>query len=103
MQTMRWIFPESEELQKHMPYIGTHEQMPGEAAIRDILAKMGKTAPEQELNCGSCGYATCREKAIAVYQGKADLTMCLPFLKERAEILLRLCHQQHTKRHFCDG
>lgn len=77
--------PESEELQKHMPYIGTHEQMPGEAAIRDILAKMGKTAPEQELNCGSCGYATCREKAIAVYQGKADLTMCLPFLKERAE------------------
>ena len=45
--------------------------MPGEAAIRDILAKMGKTAPEQELNCGSCGYATCREKAIAVYQGKA--------------------------------
>ena len=46
--------PESEELQKHMPYIGTHEQMPGEAAIRDILAKMGKTAPEQELNCGSC-------------------------------------------------
>lgn len=77
--------PQSEELQKHMPYIGTHEQMPGEAAIRDILAKMGKTAPEQELNCGSCGYATCREKAIAVYQGKADLTMCLPFLKERAE------------------
>ena len=77
--------PQSEELQKHMPYIGTHEQMPGEAAIRDILAKMGKTAPEQELNCGSCGYPTCRDKAIAVYQGKADLTMCLPYLKERAE------------------
>lgn len=70
---------------KNIPYIGIHEKMPGEAAIKDILAKMGKTSPEQELNCGSCGYSTCREKAIAVYQGKADLSMCLPFLKEKAE------------------
>ena len=46
---------------------------------------MGKTKPEHELNCGTCGYNTCREKAIAVYQGKADLSMCLPFLKDRAE------------------
>ena len=70
---------------KNIPYIGTHEKIPGEAAIKEILAKMGKTSPEQELNCGSCGYDTCREKAIAVYQGKADLSMCLPFLKEKAE------------------
>ena len=70
---------------KNIPYIGTHEKIPGEAAIKEILAKMGKTSPEQELNCGSCGYPTCREKAIAVYQGKADLSMCLPFLKEKAE------------------
>ena len=63
---------------KNIPYIGTHEKIPGEAAIKEILAK-------QELNCGSCGYPTCREKAIAVYQGKADLSMCLPFLKEKAE------------------
>lgn len=70
---------------KNIPYIGTHEKIPGEAVIKEILAKMGKTSPEQELNCGSCGYPTCREKAIAVYQGKADLSMCLPFLKEKAE------------------
>ena len=70
---------------KNIPYIGTHEKIPGEAAIKEILAKMGKTSPEQELNCGSCGYPTCREKAIAVYQGKADLSICLPFLKEKAE------------------
>ena len=70
---------------KNIPYIGTHEKIPGEAAIKEILAKMGKTSPEQELNCGSCGYPTCREKAIAVYQGKADLSMFLPFLKEKAE------------------
>lgn len=70
---------------KNMPYMGTHSTMPGESAIKDILVKMGKTSHEQELNCGSCGYNTCREKAIAVYQGKADLSMCMPFLMERAE------------------
>ncbi len=72
-------------LEKKMDYIGVRAQIPGEAAIKEILAKMGKTSPEKELNCGSCGYNTCREKAIAVYQGKADLSMCLPFLKEKAE------------------
>ncbi len=46
---------------------------------------MGKRSPEDELNCGSCGYDTCREKAVAVFNGKADLSMCLPFLKEKAE------------------
>lgn len=40
---------------------------PGEAEIRAILAKLGKTGPEDELNCGACGYLSCREKAIAVY------------------------------------
>ena len=46
---------------------------------------MGKFKPEDELNCGSCGYDTCRKKAVAIYQGKADLSMCLPFLKDKAE------------------
>lgn len=54
-------------------------------AIQDILRKMGKTKPEQELNCGSCGYNTCRDKARAIIDNKADLTMCLPYLKEKAE------------------
>ncbi|MEG0541189.1 MAG: (Fe-S)-binding protein, partial [Angelakisella sp.] len=45
----------------------------------------GKTKPEHELNCSACGYNTCRDKAVAVYFGKADLSMCLPFLKEKAE------------------
>lgn len=61
--------------------------IPDEATIRSILLKIGKETPEQELNCGSCGYPSCRAKAIAVYQGKAELTMCMPFIKERAESL----------------
>ena len=46
---------------------------------------MGKFKPSQELNCGSCGYNTCREKAAAICQGKAEFSMCLPYLKEKAE------------------
>lgn len=76
---------DSASLQKEMPYIGLRHQMPGSRAIEEILKKMGKTSPEQELNCGSCGYNTCREKAVAIYMGKADLNMCLPYLKEKAE------------------
>lgn len=77
--------PSEEEMKKNIPFIGLHKQMPGSAAIAEILKKMGKREPEQELNCGSCGYNSCREKAAAVLQGKADLNMCLPYLKERAE------------------
>ena len=46
---------------------------------------MGKTKPADELNCGSCGYDSCREKAVAIYQGKAEISMCLPYLKDKAE------------------
>lgn len=60
-------------------------QEPSEIIIEEILKKMGKFKPEDELNCGSCGYDTCRKKAVAIYQGKADLSMCLPFLKDKAE------------------
>ena len=75
----------ADDLKKTFSYLGTGEVMPGEAAIEEVLHKLGKFRPEDELNCGTCGYPTCREKAIAVCQGKADLTMCLPFLKAKAE------------------
>ena len=77
--------PEGKDLIKDHRFIGLHRQMPGEKEIEEILQKMGKNSPEQELNCGACGYNTCREKAIAVYQGKANINMCLPFLKDKAE------------------
>ena len=64
---------------------GGHKMQFGSEAIRDMLFKMGKTSPEKELNCGSCGYPTCRDKAIAILEGKAKIEMCLPFLKEKAE------------------
>lgn len=66
------------------------DPMPTEAQIQDILKKTGKTKPEDELNCGACGYSTCREKAIAVFQKKAELGMCIPFMHEKAESLSNL-------------
>lgn len=59
--------------------------LPSEEEIRSILAQINKTKPEDELNCGACGYETCREKAIAVYQGLAEIEMCLPYLLQQLE------------------
>ncbi|MCI8388338.1 MAG: 4Fe-4S binding protein [Clostridiales bacterium] len=77
--------PQPVQLKKHFMPIERHLQNPSEAEISDILKKMGKLRPEDELNCGSCGYSTCREKAIAILQGKAEISMCLPYLKDKAE------------------
>lgn len=77
--------PASEELTKEMKYIGINRQKPGSKAIEEILRKMGKNSPADELNCGSCGYETCRDKAMAVYFGKSDINMCMPYLIEKAE------------------
>lgn len=73
------------QLTKYMERIPQTLPEPTETVISEILRKMGKTKPEDELNCGSCGYDTCRKKAVAIFQGKADLSMCLPFLKDKAE------------------
>ncbi len=77
--------PKAIALKKNFEYIERKAQMPSETEISNILRQMGKFKPSQELNCGSCGYNTCREKAIAIIQGKAEISMCLPYLKEKAE------------------
>lgn len=66
------------------------EAVPSEAVIRGILHSIGKYTPEKELNCGACGYPTCREKAVAVFRNKAQLTMCLPYMQERAASMSNL-------------
>ena len=73
------------EITKHFEYIEHELPMPTELEIMSALRKMGKFRPSDELNCGTCGYNTCRDKAIAICQGKAEISMCLPFLKEKAE------------------
>lgn len=61
---------------------------PTEEEIRAILAKTNKYSEEDELNCRACGYNSCREKAIAVYRGTAEVEMCLPYLISQLETVI---------------
>ncbi|MDD2648907.1 MAG: [Fe-Fe] hydrogenase large subunit C-terminal domain-containing protein [Eubacteriales bacterium] len=79
------IEKEPQSLSHDFAFMGTGRVSVGSSAVQEMLRKMGKTSPEKELNCGCCGYPTCRDKAVAILQGKAQLEMCLPFLKEKAE------------------
>ncbi len=77
--------PAPMNLKKHFTMIEHKLAQPTETEIMTVLRQMGKFKPSDELNCGSCGYNSCREKAIAIIQGKAEISMCLPFLKDKAE------------------
>lgn len=79
--------PNDVDLTAAHPRIRSHSRAATERDIEEILRKTGKTRPEDELNCGSCGYATCREKAWAVFNGYADIEICLPYMRQRAESL----------------
>ncbi|MBQ5361832.1 MAG: PAS domain-containing protein, partial [Clostridia bacterium] len=77
--------PSPMSLKKNFTLIEHRLAQPSESEIMAVLRQMNKFKPSDELNCGSCGYSSCREKAIAIIQGKAEISMCLPFLKDKAE------------------
>ena len=58
-----------------------------EEQIRKVMKLVDKYTPEDELNCGACGYPTCRAKAVATLRGMAEATMCIPYMRRRAESL----------------
>ena len=76
--------PDPESLRKDFHPEPEKARPHSEEEITRVLNAIGKYSPKDELNCSSCGYATCREKAIAVLDGKASLEMCLPYLSEKA-------------------
>ena len=59
----------------------THRQ------IKEVLKEMGKNSRADELDCGACGYNSCREKAAAVLMGMAQVDMCMPYMKRKAETM----------------
>ena len=77
--------PAPMSLKKNFTMIALRNSEPTEHEIMTVLRQMGKFKSSDELNCGSCGYNSCREKAIAIIHGKAESSMCLPFLKDKAE------------------
>ncbi len=70
-------------------YMDRKEPIPefSDEQILDVLRRVNKYKPEDELNCGACGYGSCREKAIATLRGMAEVTMCIPYMRSRAESL----------------
>ena len=80
-----FVVPEQVELSKEFKAKRVLKMAPSQAQIDAVLAQIGKHSPEDQTNCGMCGYPTCREKAIAVLQGKAEAEMCLPYMRQRAE------------------
>ena len=78
---------EHEQLARLQEPIRLDTALPPPDEVRRIMGLMGKTKAEDILNCGTCGYNSCRDKAIAIWQGKAEISMCLPFLMERSESL----------------
>jgi len=75
-----------ETLTKHYkPLVPFKRKEVTETQLREVYEKAGKTAPEDFLNCSSCGYHSCRELAIAVVEGLASPEMCVPFYRKTAE------------------
>ncbi|HWR61531.1 MAG TPA: [Fe-Fe] hydrogenase large subunit C-terminal domain-containing protein [Clostridia bacterium] len=65
-----------------------------EEELSRILQGMGKFTPSDELNCGACGYNSCREKAKAVIDGMAEMSMCLPYMRSKAESMTNIIFDQ---------
>jgi PAS domain-containing protein len=69
---------------REIPPAPVPDSMMAETALREALARIGKHESEDELNCGGCGYETCRALASALVDGKAEPTMCISYLRAQA-------------------
>ena len=77
--------PPAKESKLRLQPIEHTAAVPADWEIEEMLVKMRKTTPESQLHCGTCGYNTCRDTAVAIIQGKAELSMCLPYMMSKAE------------------
>lgn len=70
-------------------YRNRKENVPefSEEQIQEVLHRVNKYTKDDELNCGACGYSSCREKAVATLRGMAEVTMCIPYMRSRSESL----------------
>jgi signal transduction histidine kinase len=82
MDKQQWeeVMEKLKDLYLRREFISDDQRIPVPSIdeIANIMARMGKFTPEDELNCGACGYETCREHAVAIYKGLAESEMCLP-------------------------
>jgi len=79
------IYSEGIDLSRTFEQRNINDRMPSEEELNEILVKMRKYSKDDQLNCGACGYDSCIEKAVAVYNGYSNYSDCLPYLREIAE------------------
>ncbi len=61
------------------------DEQVSEEAIQNVFRLTGKSDPSRQLNCGACGYSSCRENAIAVVRNMAEPEMCIPYMRRLAQ------------------
>ncbi len=71
--------------------------LPREEEIKEVLRRFGKKEPEDELNCGACGYDTCYEHAVAILQGLAESEMCLPYTIDKLHEYIKELDKSNKK------
>lgn len=53
--------------------------------LRGALRQVGKLVEKDELNCGGCGYDSCKDFACALLATKAERTMCVTYMRKLAQ------------------
>jgi len=71
--------------------------LPARSEVDDIMHRLGKRFAADELNCGACGYDTCREHAVAIYKRLAESEMCLPHTIDQLRKALREVESSHEQ------
>ena len=66
--------------------------IPTDEQVAEIMRAIGVRQGEQALNCGACSYDTCREMAAAVFEGMAEVEMCLPYMRRQAHRISLILH-----------
>jgi iron only hydrogenase large subunit-like protein len=70
---------------------------PPPEAVTEVLRIVGKINPEDEVNCGACGYMSCREFASTVAKGLAVPEMCHTFNLRNKQEYIETLRQTNKK------
>jgi two-component system, NtrC family, sensor kinase len=84
------------DLHRHFENMEQHLPTPTKEQVRTILKSIGKEPPHN-LDCGACGYPTCRDKAIAVAQGMVEAEHCLPYLLDQSKKIYQQLEKSHRE------
>lgn len=74
------------DISENYDYIKAVEQKEyTQKQIQEALKRVNKKSEADELNCGGCGYDTCRQFAKALIDGRAENDMCVSYMRKIAQ------------------